>query len=161
VLFTGYRFGWGPALNGLLLAGVGLSQAAVEGLLLRHINSRLGARRTAILGYVCGALGYGSLALALAGWTLMPAVVLIALGGLATPSVRAMVSGKGAADSQGEMQGVLTAVEGLTAIVAPLLTAGLFFGFTSHALPFMFPGAPFALAAFSAVLACLLLRKLS
>ncbi len=161
VLFTGYRFGWGPTLNGLVLAGVGLSQALVEGLLLQTVNARLGARRTAVLGYVCGAAGYGALSLALAGWTMMPAVVLIALGGLATPSVRSMVSGRGAADSQGEMQGVLAAVEGLTAIVAPLLTAGLFYAFTSHSLPVMFPGAPFALAAISAVVACLLMRKLA
>jgi DHA1 family tetracycline resistance protein-like MFS transporter len=160
VLFTGYRFGWGAPLNGLVLAGVGLSQAVVEGLLLRPVNARLGERRTAELGYACGALGYGALALAFAGWTIAPAVVLIALGGLATPSVRAMVAGRGAADTQGEMQGVLSAVEGLTAIFAPLLTAGLFYAFTTRHLPVMFPGAPFAFAAGSAVLAWVLLRKL-
>ena len=161
VLFTGYRFGWGPTLNGLVLAGVGLSQAVVEGFLLRHINARLGAQRTAVVGYVCGALGYGALALALTGWSIMPAVALIALGGLATPSVRAMMSGRGKADTQGEMQGILAAVEGLTAVVAPLLTAGLFYAFTSHVTPVMFPGAPFALAALSAIVACLLLRKMA
>lgn len=160
VLFTGYRFGWGPALNGLVLAGVGLSQAVVEGLLLRHVNGRIGERRTAIVGYVTGALGYGLLAIALAGWTMIPAVALIALGGLATPSVRAMVSGRGRVDNQGEMQGILSAVEGLTAVFAPLVTAGLFFAFTSHLLPVAFPGAPFALAAGTALVACVLLRRL-
>jgi DHA1 family tetracycline resistance protein-like MFS transporter len=161
VLFTGYRFGWGPLLSGITLAGVGLSQAIVEGLLLGYVNRRLGERRTAMLGYVCGALGYGALTLALAGWTLMPAVVLIALGGLATPSVRAMVSGRGEANTQGEMQGVLAAVEGLTAVFAPLVTAGLFYAFTNHAVPLTFPGAPFALAALSAMVAGLLLHKLA
>jgi DHA1 family tetracycline resistance protein-like MFS transporter len=101
------------------------------------------------------------LTLALAGWTLMPAVVLIALGGLATPSVRAMVSGRGEANTQGEMQGVLAAVEGLTAVFAPLVTAGLFYAFTNHAVPLTFPGAPFALAALSAMVAGLLLHKLA
>ncbi len=157
VLFTGYRFGWGALLNGGLLAAVGLSQALVEGRLLRPVNARLGERNTAMLGYVCAALGYGALALASVGWMLAPAVVLIALGGLATPSVRAMVSGRGGADTQGEMQGVLSAVEGLTAVVAPLLTAFLFRAFTSHAAPVRFPGAPFAFAAACAVVACVLL----
>jgi DHA1 family tetracycline resistance protein-like MFS transporter len=160
VLFTGYRYGWGSFLSGLMLAGVGLSQAVVEGLLLRHITGWIGDRSTAIVGYVCGALGYGVIALAFAGWTMIPAVALIALGGLATPSVRAMVSSRGEVDSQGEMQSVLSAVEGLTAIVAPLLTAGLFYAFTTHVVPVVFPGAPFLFAAGSAVVAGLLMRQL-
>ncbi len=159
VLFTGYRFGWGPRLNGLLLAGAGLSQVVVEGVLLRHVNARLGARHTAVLGYVCGALGYAGLALAITQWSLVPAVLLIGLGGLATPSVRTMMASRGDASAQGEMQGMLGAVEGLTAVVAPLLTAGLFYAFTSHAMPVAFPGAPFALAALCAAGACALLWR--
>jgi hypothetical protein len=54
---------------------------------------------------VSGAIGYGVLALT-ARWTMVPAAALIALGGLATPSVRAMVAGRGGVDYQGEMQGV-------------------------------------------------------
>ncbi len=160
VLFTGYRFGWGALLNGVVLAGVGLSQAVVEGFLLVHVTGRLGNRWTAVLGYVCASLGYVCMALALAGWAVIPAVALIALGGLATPSVRAMVSSQGAVDTQGEMQGVLAAVEGLTAIVAPLLTAGLFYAFTLHGSPVHFAGAPFALAAAGAALACMLLYRM-
>ena len=157
VLFTGYRFGWGAGFNGIVLAGVGLSQALVEGLLLKHVTARLGERGTAVTGYISGAGGYALLAAPFASWIVGPAVVLMALGGLATPSVRSMVSGRGEVDSQGEMQGILAAVEGLTAVVAPLLAAGLFYAFTTHVLPVTFPGAPFAFAAASAVLACVLL----
>ena len=160
VLFTGYRFGWGPQVNGFVLAGIGVSQAVVEGLLLRHIVARLGQYRSALLGYTAAALGYVALALAFAGWAVAPAVVLIALGGLAIPSLRSMVSERGAADSQGEMQGVLSAVEGLTAIVAPLLTAGLFFMFTQKGFPVHFAGAPFVVAGGAAALAGLLLKTL-
>lgn len=158
VLFTGFRFGWGPQLAGLTLAGVGTSQALVEGVLLRFVTGRFGERRTATIGYVCGAAGYAVLAVAPAGWVVFAAVVLMALGGLATPSVRAMVSNRGGADTQGEMQGLLSAVEGLTAVAAPLITAGLFFSFTAKVLPVTFPGAPFALAAGACVLAFVLLR---
>ncbi len=160
VLFARYRFGWGLAATGALLAGIGLSQAVTEGYLLARITARLGDQRTALLGYAAAALGYTVLALSLAGWMLAPAVLLLALGGLAIPSVRAMVSGRGGVDNQGEMQGVLTAVEGLTAVAAPLLTAGLFYAFTSPILPVHFAGAPFILAAGSALLAGALLRKL-
>lgn len=146
--------------NGLLLTSIGLAQAIAEGLLLAPVTARLGARRTARLGYIAGAMGYGALSLALAGWMVVPAVVLLALGGLAVPSVRAMVSNQGGAKNQGEMQGVLTAVEGLTAVAAPLITAWLFFAFTSNALPIRFAGAPFLLAAATAVLAGALLQRL-
>ncbi len=156
VLFTGIRFGWGAEFNGLLLAGVGLSQAVVEGLMLRPVVDRLGERRVAIAGYALGAAGYATLSVAFTGWMVMPAIVLMALGGLATPSVRAMVSGRNDAEHQGEMQGVLSAVEGLTAVFAPLLTAALLYAAVSHG----FPGAPFAAAALSAVAAGILLRGL-
>ncbi len=86
-----------PLFSGAVLAGVGLSQAVVEGFLLRHVTGRIGERGTAIAGYVSGAIGYGMLALA-ARWTMLPAIALIALGGLATPSVRAMVAGRGGVD---------------------------------------------------------------
>ncbi len=159
VLFTRYRFGWDAGANGLVLAGIGLSQALVEGVLLARVNARLGEERTALVGYVAGALGYATLAFAVDGWMVAPAIVLLALAGLAIPSVRSMVSGTGGVDHQGEMQGVLTSVEGLTAVIAPLLAAGLFFAFTSPALPIRFAGAPFVLAAIAATVAGTLLRR--
>ncbi len=159
VLFTGYRFGWGPAGNGMVLAAIGISQATVEGLLLKPINARLGERATAIAGYSAAVLGYGLLSISPAAWTILPAVCLIALGGLSTPSVRAMVAGRGGEDTQGEMQGILASVEGLTAVFAPISTAALFYAFTTHMLPVTFPGAPFALAAASAALAGVLLTR--
>ena len=45
VLFTAYRFGWSSTLAGLVLAGIGLSQAVVEGLLLRLVTDRMGVHR--------------------------------------------------------------------------------------------------------------------
>ncbi len=159
VLFTGYRFGWGPARNGLILAAIGLSQATVEGFLLKFINARLGERATAVVGYAAAVVGYGLLAITPAAWTILPAVCLIAVGGLSTPSVRAMVAGRGGEDTQGEMQGILASVEGLTAVFAPISTAALFYAFTTHLFPVTFPGAPFALAAASAALAGVLLTR--
>ena len=160
VLFTRYRFGWGPGANGWVLAGIGLSQALVEGVLLKLITARLGDRGTALLGCSAGIAGYAVLGLAVAGWMVAPAVVLLALAGLAIPSVRAIASGRRGEDHQGEMQGVLTAVEGLTAAAAPLVMGGLFFAFTSPALPLRFAGAPFLLAALAAAAASLLVRRL-
>ena len=159
VLFAGYRYHWGTALAGVLLAAAGLSQAVVEGLVLPSVTRRLGEHRTALLGYAAATLGYAALAFALVSWMVWPAILLMTVGGLAMPSVRSLVSARGSEDTQGEMQGVLTAIEGLTALWAPLLTAGLFYAFTSSVLPVRFAGAPFLFAAAAAALAGLLLRR--
>ena len=160
VLFTAFRFHWGAASNGLALAVLGLSQALVEGVLLRHVTAWLGEAQTATVGYGAGILGFGTLALAVRPWMVVPALVLIAVGGLATPSVRSMVSARGGVDVQGEMQGLLAAVESLTAVVAPLLAAGLFFLFTSKVMPLIFPGAPFVLASAFAIVGLMSVRRL-
>ena len=158
VLFTRYRFDWGSSKNGLVLAGIGLAQAVVEGWLLTRVTARLGEKRTALVGYAAGAAGYALLASAFVPWMIAPSVILLALAGLAVPSVRALVSGRGKGDEQGEMQGVLTAVEGLTAVVTPLVMGGVFYLFTLPSLPLHFAGAPFILAALAAVFALRLLR---
>ncbi len=160
VLFTNYKFHWTEQTNGLILAVVGLSQALVEGVLLRWVVGRLGERVAAIIGYACGTAGFVTLSLANTGFMVVPAVILIALGGLAMPAVRAMVSGTGDAETQGEMQGVLSAAEGLTAVVAPLAASALFWAFTAHIFPITFPGAPFVLAAITALVAATLIRRL-
>lgn len=66
------RFGRRPVILASVF-GIGLSQAVTEGFLLTRITARLGNRRTALLGYTAAALGYATLALALAGWMLAPA----------------------------------------------------------------------------------------
>jgi len=80
--------------------------------------------------------------------------------GWRSPRCGPWLSGRGGVDHQGEMQSVLTAVEGLTAVAAPLLTAWLFYAFTSPAVPVHFAGAPFMVAACGALLAGILLRRL-
>ncbi len=160
VLFTAYRFHWGPALSGLALAGIGLSQALVEGVLLRYVVAAIGERRSALLGYAAGTAGYALLAVAFMSWLIAPAVALIALGGLALPSLRTMVSTRDKGNNQGQLQGALSSVEGLTAVAAPLVAAGLFYGFTSPAVGLQFAGAPFVLAAAAAAAAGFILRTM-
>ncbi len=50
-------------------------------------------------------------------------------------------------DAQGELQGVLTSVGSLAAILAPLVMTRSFAYFTSPEAPIYAPGAPFLIAA--------------
>ncbi len=56
VLFTGYRFGWGPTETGLSLAMVGVMFVVGQGGLVRVIVPRLGERRAILLGLAVSAI---------------------------------------------------------------------------------------------------------
>jgi len=157
VLSTGLRFGWGPRENGYALAAVGVSQALVQGLLVRGVIRRLGERRAAVCGFALAAVAYVLFGVASAGWVIYVAVLTQACGAIATPSMRSLMSARAGPDRQGELQGGLSSVEGLTAIVSPVVAATLFNHFTSDGL--MFPGAPFLLGAMTYALAIVLLLR--
>ncbi len=126
VLSTALRFGWGPRENGWALAAVGISQALVQGLLVRPVIRRLGERRAAFVGFSLSSLAYACFGFAQSGWVIYAAVLLQACGAIATPAMRAMLSLRAGPERQGEMQGGLSSVEGLTAIVAPVVAAAIF-----------------------------------
>jgi DHA1 family tetracycline resistance protein-like MFS transporter len=63
------------------------------------------------------------------------------------PALRSILSNRVGPDSQGELQGAMSSLMSLTAIVAPVFLTQLFRYFTSAQAPFYFPGAPFFTAA--------------
>ena len=79
------------------------------------------------------------------------------LGGIAQPAIQAVMAGHVPPNEQGELQGGMTSLMSLAAIIGPLLMNNLFFFFTHDEAPMHLPGAPFLLAsvlmAVSAVIA--------
>ena len=146
VLANQMRLGWGPEQNGLALAVVGIGSALVQGLLVRRAVRGLGERRAALTGYTLAGLAYACFAFAREPWLLFVGIALLSAGAISGPAVQAMVSARAGADRQGEMQGALASLQGLTAIVSPLVAGWLFGRFTSASAPVHFPGAPFLLA---------------
>ena len=113
VLSTGLRFGWGPQDNGWALAAVGVSQALVQGLLVRPLTRRVGERRAAFGGFGFAILAYLCFGFAQSGWVIYVAVVLQAMGAVSGPAMRGLLSARTPAERQGELQGGLSSVEGL------------------------------------------------
>ena len=146
VLANGVRFGWGTRQNGFALALLGVSSVAVQTLLVRRAVARLGEAGAAVAGFILNAAAYVLMALATAGWQVMAAVLVQALGGIANPAVRAMASNAAGPERQGRVMGALSVVEGATAIVSPILIAALF-GAAVSATTWHLPGAPFLVAA--------------
>jgi MFS transporter, DHA1 family, tetracycline resistance protein len=143
VLANTMRFGWDSRQNGLALGMAGLASAVVQGLLVRRIVPALGERRAALAGALLTGSGY-----ACQGFAPAPAFVFIgiglqAMGAFGNAAVQAMVSAEAGADRQGETQGALSSLQGLTAILSPLLATTLFSTFARPGAAFVFPGAPF------------------
>ncbi len=146
VLANGLRFGWGTRENGFALALLGVVSVGVQTLLVRRAVSWLGEARTAVLGFAMNAAAYVAMGFATQGWQIMAAVMLQALGGIANPAVRSLASTAAGPERQGRVMGALSAVEGATAVVSPILIATVF-GIAVTANTWTLPGAPFLLAA--------------
>jgi DHA1 family tetracycline resistance protein-like MFS transporter len=147
VLANQARFGWDTRHNGLALALAGLGSAVVQGLLVRRIVPALGERRAAMIGGVLAACAYLCIGLAPFGWVVLVGIVMQSVGAITSPAVQGMVSASASADRQGETQGALSSVQGLTAIVSPLVASWVFSTFTGPAAPVLLPGAPFIVSA--------------
>ena len=147
VLANEARFDWGPRQNGLALAVAGLGSAVVQGLLVRRVVPALGERRAAMIGGVIVAVAYLCIALAPFGWVVVLGLVLQSIGAVTSPAIQGLVSASAAADRQGETQGALSSVQGLTAIVSPLIASWVFSTFTGATAPILLPGAPFVVSA--------------
>lgn len=159
VLFTEYRFGWGPTETGLSLAMVGLMFLIGQGGMVRIIVPRLGEQRSILCGLAVSALTcvlYGAVP---QGWMIFPVMVLAIFGWtIGQPAVQALMSRAVPANEQGLLQGALASMMNLTSIVGPPIWTGLFGFFVSSAAPVVVPGAAFfgAAAVFLVAFACAL-----
>jgi DHA1 family tetracycline resistance protein-like MFS transporter len=157
VLYTDYRYGWGPQIVGYTLGIVGLCSGLVQALLVRRWMPWLGERRMLLAGVALLIVGYALFGLAPTGWSFLAGIPFLCLGGLAGPPAQSMVTHQVSPGEQGRLQGALSSLQSLAGIFGPALFANVFALFIgSHAPTLRLPGAAFVLAA-ALVLAALLL----
>ena len=144
--YTMLKFGWGPAEVGWSLVAVGVLTSVTYALLPGFLTARIGERRTAILGYICGLASYAGFAFAASSWVFYAWMLPFNVSGVSGPALNAILSRDVPADEQGELQGAVTSVNSLTSVAAMLLMPNLFGWFTGPAAPVYFPGAAFLAA---------------
>jgi MFS transporter, DHA1 family, tetracycline resistance protein len=143
VLYTTFKFGWGPKDNGWSLFAVGIAAAVVQGYLLPRLLKKFGAPRLATIGLVSSALGYLAWGLAPAGWVMYVVISINLLGFCVTPAIQSIVSNAADATSQGQTMGAVASLSSLMAVLGPVLGAPLM-GAVSHLPPSDWRvGAPF------------------
>jgi len=141
--FTKYRFNWNEKMIGNSLSLVGLLVALVQAVLIRKVHPLLGQERSIYIGLMLYSLGMFLFAFATQSWMMFAFLVPYCLGGIAGPALQATISSHVPPNAQGELQGILTGLMSLTAIIGPLLMNHLFAYFTESSAPVHFPGAPF------------------
>lgn len=153
---TMLKFGWNEAMVGYSIAFVGLTVGIVQGGLTRVIIPKIGDVKAIFIGFIFWLLGFILFAFANQGWMMFVFMIPYALGGLGMPALQSIITNKVPADEQGEIQGVLTSLISLTAIIGPLLMTNLFYSFTQSNAPIYFPGVPFLMGAVLIII-CLLI----
>ena len=157
--YTIYKFKWSEEMIGYSLATVGILVSLVQGLLIRRVIPVLGQKKSIYIGLGFYAVGLVLFGIAWQGWMMFAFLIPYCLGGIAGPTLQGIISNQVPANEQGELQGALTSLVSVTAIIGPLLMNNLFAYSTSKNGLFYLPGASFYLAAILVVIGLVLCVK--
>ena len=155
VLYCQTRFGWGAGLVGISIAFYGFLHAVSQWFLVGPMTRRIGERGSVVVGTLSDGTAHALFGLATHGWAAFALMPFWCLGGVAAPSLQALISSHVPADHQGRLQGALVSLTSLIGIPGPLVVAFAF----AHS-PASMPGLVWlAAAAISLATATLLLVR--
>ena len=141
VIYTDYRYHWGPGITGGVLAAVGVGSTLVSAVLISFAIKRLGELRTLFTGLFFGIVGFAVYAWAPSTVIFLIGCPLVSLWGLAGPAIQSLMSRRVGSSEQGQLQGANTSMLGVAGMIAPLMFTYLF----AASIP-RFPGTPYWLA---------------
>jgi DHA1 family tetracycline resistance protein-like MFS transporter len=125
VLYTSFRFDWGPQENGWSLFAVGLASVLAQGVLLRRMLWHFGAARLAVIGLVSSTLCFLFWGLATAGWMMYVIIACNLFGFVVVPAIQSMISNAADAKTQGQTMGAVASLNSVASVFAPTIGASL------------------------------------
>lgn len=131
VLYTKFRFGWGPLEVSWSLFAVGIVSVLSQGVLLKPLLARFNPKRLALIGMTSASLAYLGFGLATEGWMMYAVIALNLLGGVAAAALQSIISNAAPATEQGKAMGAVSSLNSLMAVFAPLVGLTLL-GQVSH-----------------------------
>lgn len=150
------RYDWNPRQIGLSLMVVGLLVAVVQGFLVGKLVTKFGKRKVIIYGFLLWTVGMFLFSFAHEPWMLYAFLIPYTLGGIAGPTVQGVISNQVSEKEQGILQGSITGLVSITAILGQFIFAPVFYYFIRPETSIYFPGAPYALAAVLLLIAFIL-----
>jgi MFS transporter, DHA1 family, tetracycline resistance protein len=156
VLFTNFRFGWGPRESGLSLFVVGLVAMTSQGVLLGPLIRALGERKLIVAAMLSGSLAYLGYGLAPQGWMLFVIIPCNFLAFTSIVTMQGIVSKAAAAEEQGRVMGTLSSLSSLMGVIAPVVGTAVLGRVTFLPASDWRVGAPFFLASSFQALAFLI-----
>jgi MFS transporter, DHA1 family, tetracycline resistance protein len=153
VLYTTYRFEWGPSETGWSLFAVGVVSALVQGVLLARLMKMFAREKLVLMGLASSALAYLFWGLATQPWMMYAVIFSNILGTATAAALQGIVSNAADPRKQGETMGAVGGLSSLMAVIGPALASPLM-GMVSHlprddwrvGTPFFFGAALLALA---------------
>ena len=143
---------WNAATIGASLAASGLAMALAQTFVTGPVIKRFGEARAVVIGMVVGGLSFLAYVFVSQGWMVFVIIAFSALQGLVFPSMNALLSRMTDASHQGALQGGMSSINSLAAIIGPVATTqALAFG-AEHGEP----GGGFLLAALLVLCALLI-----
>ncbi len=131
VLYTTFKFGWGPLQNGWSLAAVGVVSVIVQGFLLGPLLKRYTAQKLVVWGLISATLANLMYGLASHGWMMYAVIFVNVLGFTTGASIQSLISSAADASTQGRTLGAVASLGSLMAVLAPMFGAPLL-GIVSH-----------------------------
>jgi DHA1 family tetracycline resistance protein-like MFS transporter len=146
-LYSSYRYGWSTMEVGMSFAFIGLLGGVMQFFAVQPAVRWMGERWAMMAGV--GLFLISQLLFALASTSILFLVghVVMGLGGIGTPAFNAAMSRRVSPNRQGEFQGAMGSLQGLSGLVGPVIFSGSFAYVTSPSALWRLTGAPFFISA--------------
>lgn len=123
VLYTTFKFGWGPTQNGWSLFAIGLMSVLVQGVFLGRLLKRYSPQRLAIMGLLSSSVCYVLWGAATEGWMMIAVIFVNVLGFAATSAMQSIIANAADPTTQGRTAGAVGSLNSMMAVLAPAIGA--------------------------------------
>lgn len=125
VLYTTFKFGWGPTQNGWSLFAIGVMSVITQGFLLKPMLKRWRIERLVLVGFLSSSIFFTLFGAVPQGWMLYVVLFGNVFGFAVGAALQSLFSNAAGADAQGRTAGAVASLNSLMAVLAPMISAPL------------------------------------